>query len=62
LVWRADFNCVKFQSEPRRQVPVIGEGQGVWNWVHIEDAAAATTAALDCAPGAYNLVDDDPSP
>jgi len=46
----------------RRQVPVIGEGQGVWNWVHIEDAAAATTAALDCAPGAYNLVDDDPSP
>src|SRR5215831_12717661 len=29
----------------RRQVPVIGEGQGVWNWVHIEDAAAATTAA-----------------
>src|SRR5215470_15315930 len=46
----------------RRQVPVIGEGQGVWNWVHIEDAAAATSAALDCAPGAYNLVDDDPSP
>jgi len=45
----------------RRQVPVIGEGQGVWNWVHIEDAAAATTAALDCAPGAYNLVDDDPT-
>jgi 2-alkyl-3-oxoalkanoate reductase len=46
----------------RRQVPVIGEGQGVWNWVHIEDAAAATTAALNCAPGAYNVVDDDPSP
>src|SRR5262249_7667455 len=45
----------------RRQVPVIGEGQGVWNWVHIEDAAAATTAALDCAPGAYNLVDHDPT-
>src|SRR5215470_9812802 len=46
----------------RRQVPVIGEGQGVWNWVHIEDAAAATTAALDCAPGAYNIVDNDPIP
>jgi nucleoside-diphosphate-sugar epimerase len=46
----------------RRQVPVIGEGQGVWNWVHIEDAAAATTCGLDCAPAAYNLVDDDPSP
>ena len=46
----------------RRQVPVIGEGQGVWNWVHIEDAAAATAAALDRAPGAYNLVDNDPIP
>src|SRR5262249_58207435 len=40
----------------RRQVPVIGEGQAVWNWEHIEDAAAATAAALDGAPGAYNLV------
>jgi nucleoside-diphosphate-sugar epimerase len=46
----------------RRQVSVIGEGQGIWNWVHIEDAAAATATALDCASGAYNLVDDDPSP
>jgi len=46
----------------RRQVPVIGEGQGVWNWVHVEDAAAATAAALDRAPGAYNLVDNDPIP
>ena len=41
---------------------MIGEGQGVWNWVHIEDAAAATAAALDRAPGAYNLVDNDPIP
>jgi nucleoside-diphosphate-sugar epimerase len=45
----------------RQQVPVIGDGQGVWSWVHIEDAAAATAAALECAPGAYNLVDDDPA-
>ena len=30
--------------------------------MHIEDAAAATAAALECAPGAYNLVDDDPAP
>lgn len=44
------------------QVAVIGEGQGVWSWVHVEDAATATTAALGCAPGAYNIVDDDPSP
>jgi len=46
----------------RRQVPVIGDGQGVWSWVHIEDAAIATAAALECAPGAYNIVDDDPAP
>jgi nucleoside-diphosphate-sugar epimerase len=45
----------------RQEVPVIGEGQGVWSWVHIEDAAGATTAALECTPGAYNLVDDDPA-
>jgi len=30
--------------------------------VHIEDAAAATTMALECRPGAYNIVDADPTP
>jgi nucleoside-diphosphate-sugar epimerase len=45
----------------RQEVPVIGDGQGVSSWVHIEDAATATAAALDCAPGAYNIVDDDPA-
>jgi 2-alkyl-3-oxoalkanoate reductase len=45
----------------RRRVPVIGEGEGVWSFVHIDDAAAATAAALECAPGAYNVVDDDPT-
>ena len=46
----------------QRQVPVIGSGQGVWSFVHIEDAAAATVAALGCASGAYNVVDGDPVP
>jgi nucleoside-diphosphate-sugar epimerase len=45
----------------RQQVPIIGAGQGVWSFVHIEDAASATVAALECAPGAYNVVDDNPS-
>jgi nucleoside-diphosphate-sugar epimerase len=44
-----------------RQVAVIGNGEGVWNWVHIDDAAAATVT-LECAPGAYNIVGKDPSP
>ncbi len=43
-----------------RQYPIAGSGQGVWSWVHVEDAAKAT-AALECGPGIYNIVDDDPS-
>jgi 2-alkyl-3-oxoalkanoate reductase len=46
----------------QQQVPVIGEGQGVYSFVHIDDAAAATAAALECSPGAYNIVDGSPSP
>src|SRR5215472_10094888 len=45
----------------QRQAPIIGTGQGVWSFVHIEDAASATVTALECAPGAYNIVDDNPS-
>jgi nucleoside-diphosphate-sugar epimerase len=45
----------------QQRVPVIGDGQGVWSWVHIEDAAAATAMALECRPGAYNIVDADPA-
>jgi nucleoside-diphosphate-sugar epimerase len=41
--------------------PVIGSGQGVFSFVHVEDAAAATVAALEAEPGVYNIVDDDPS-
>jgi nucleoside-diphosphate-sugar epimerase len=33
----------------RQQIPVIGSGEGVWSFVHIDDAAAATVAALECA-------------
>jgi nucleoside-diphosphate-sugar epimerase len=44
----------------RREVPVIGKGEGMWNWVHIDDAAAATSAALTADPGVYNVVDDRP--
>lgn len=46
----------------RREVPIIGRGQAVWSWVHIDDAALATAAALTAPPGVYNVVDDDPSP
>ena len=46
----------------QQQVPIIGEGQGVYSFVHIDDAAGATAAALECPPGAYNIVDGNPSP
>jgi nucleoside-diphosphate-sugar epimerase len=46
----------------QRRIPIIGAGQGVYSFVHIDDAAAATAAALESPPGAYNVVDGDPSP
>lgn len=43
--------------------PVVGGGAGVWSWIHIDDAAAATVVAIERgAPGIYNIVDDDPAP
>lgn len=46
----------------RREVPIIGQGEAVWSWAHIEDAALATVEALTAPPGVYHVVDDDPSP
>jgi nucleoside-diphosphate-sugar epimerase len=47
----------------KRRVPIIGDGGGIWSLVHIEDAAAATAAALTTGgPGVYNVADDDPVP
>jgi len=46
----------------RQEVPVIGDGGGVWSWIQIEDAAVATADVLAAPPGVYNVVDDDPSP
>src|SRR6266702_7103400 len=46
----------------KRQVPVIGGGGGVWSFIEITDAAAATLAAVDHgASGVDNVVDDDPA-
>jgi nucleoside-diphosphate-sugar epimerase len=45
----------------RRQFRVIEGGEAKWSFVHIEDAARATAAALMTDPGKYVVVDDDPS-
>jgi nucleoside-diphosphate-sugar epimerase len=44
------------------KLPLIGQGTGVWSFLHIHDAASATVAALTHAQrGIYNIVDDDPA-
>lgn len=46
----------------KRQFPIVGDGQGVWSFVHVADAAAATVAAVEGGPaGIYNIVDDEPA-
>lgn len=45
----------------RQQFPIIGEGEGVWSFVHIEDAASALMSAIQGASGIYNIVDDQPT-
>ncbi len=49
----------------KRRMPVVGRGEGVWSFIHIDDAARATLAALalENEEGrVYNVVDDDPAP
>ncbi len=47
----------------RRRFPVVGEGSGVFSFLHVDDAADATVAAVERgAPGIYNIVDDEPAP
>src|SRR5256714_6922911 len=46
----------------KRKFPVVGNGAGVWSFIHIEDAADATVAAVERGPrGVYNIVDDEPA-
>jgi len=47
----------------KRRFPIVGDGDGVWSYIHIEDAAAATALAVERGePGIYNIVDDEPAP
>jgi nucleoside-diphosphate-sugar epimerase len=47
----------------KRRFPIVGDGGGVWSHIHIEDAVAATVAAIDHGqPGVYYVVDDEPAP
>src|SRR5215470_4742103 len=51
------------QQVRQQQFPIIGNGEGVWSWVHIEDAAIATVAAAERGnPGIYLIANDRPLP
>jgi 2-alkyl-3-oxoalkanoate reductase len=52
--WASEFR--------KRRFPVVGGGTGVTSFVHVDDAACATVAAVERgAPGVYNVCDDDPA-
>ena len=45
----------------QRLFPIVGNGEGVWSWLHIDDAAIATVAAAEEGnPGIYLIADDQP--
>jgi nucleoside-diphosphate-sugar epimerase len=47
----------------KRQFPIVGDGGGVWSFIHLDDAATATVLALGRdGPAVYNIVDDEPAP
>jgi nucleoside-diphosphate-sugar epimerase len=47
----------------KRRFPIVGDGTGVWSWIHLDDAAGAVVAALrNGTPGIYNITDDEPAP
>jgi 2-alkyl-3-oxoalkanoate reductase len=60
-----DASDALFEMVRRRRMPLVGAGGGIWSFLHVHDAAAATVAALDHGDhgtgGVYNIVDDDPA-
>jgi 2-alkyl-3-oxoalkanoate reductase len=53
----------QLQLVRRRRFPIVGDGGGIWSFVHLDDAAAATALAIEQgAAGIYNVVDEEPAP
>jgi nucleoside-diphosphate-sugar epimerase len=51
------------QDVRKRRFPIVGKGTGTVSFIHVDDAADATVAAVERgAPGIYNVVDDEPAP
>jgi nucleoside-diphosphate-sugar epimerase len=53
----------QFELVRRRKFPLVGDGGGIWSFIHVADAAEATVAAVERGSrGVYNVADDDPAP
>lgn len=53
----------QYEMVRKRRFPLVGDGGGVWSFIHVADAAEATVAAVEHGNrGVYNVVDDDPAP
>lgn len=52
---------VMVEAVKKRMLPIVAGGTGVWSFLHADDAAAATVAALDAPAGVYNIADDEPA-
>ena len=58
-----DPNDALVEAVRTRKFPIVGSGGGIWSFIHLDDAAAATVLALDHdGPGIYNVVNDEPAP
>jgi nucleoside-diphosphate-sugar epimerase len=55
------FDGTSVAAMTRHRVPLIGDGNGWWSFIHIEDAATATALAIERgqAGNIYNIVDDE---
>ena len=54
---------IQLEFVRKGQFPLVGDGAGIWSFVHLDDAASATVLALERGqPGVYNIVDDEPAP
>jgi nucleoside-diphosphate-sugar epimerase len=55
--------AAQFELVRMRKFPLVGDGGGIWSFIHVADAADATLAAIERGHrGVYNVVDDDPAP
>ena len=55
-------NGASAQEIAEGRSPLVGDGGGLWPWLHVDDAASATVAALERGEGEMNVCDDESAP